>query len=118
MIPRGGDGYCDVFMTSLFLDSLMVVIFYCVYYLEWARAEQVSSAFSALSTDFRYLSDQIYPEYWACFYFDIAAPLPFPGEWYCEATQSTALHGKYPLLAARNLSRRPALHGSKARAID
>ena len=34
-----------------------------------------------------------HPEYWACFYFDIAAPLPCPDEWYCEATQPTALHG-------------------------
>ena len=51
-----------------------------MYYLEWAGAECVSSAFSALSTDFYCLSDQIYLEYWACFYFDIAAPLPCPGD--------------------------------------
>ena len=74
MIPRGGDGYYDLFMTSLFLDSLMVIISYCcvLFGMGWSGApfSCVFYSFYRLLLSLRSDISRIV----ACLYFDIAAP--------------------------------------------
>ena len=74
MIPGGGDGYYDLFMTSLFLDSLMVIIFYCrvLFGMGWSGAHFFCVFYSFYRLPLSLRSD--ISRILACFYFDIAAP--------------------------------------------